>query len=96
MRFERRQIAARLAFEADQCEHGDREAQQSRIERRMIPLDRARFLQRPYAAQAGRCGQSNAFGQFDVRHPPVLLQQRQDLPVDTIESHKLQSVDWYE
>ena len=53
----------------------------------MIAADRAGFLQRTNTAQAGRGGQSDAFGEIDIRHPSIGLQQTQNLPIDPVESH---------
>ena len=53
----------------------------------MIATDRARFLQRANATQAGWGGQADTFGQFDIGHPTIGLQQRQNLPIDAIERH---------
>ena len=76
MRFERREVAFGLAAQADHREHGDRVAQGRGVELGVIALDRAGFLQRADAAQAGRGGQPDAIGQLDIGHPPVRLEQR--------------------
>ena len=54
----------------------------------MIAADRAHLLQRPDAAEAGRRGQADALGEFDIGHPPVGLEMGEDLAVDTVQRHQ--------
>ena len=84
---ERAQLLLRLALEADQDPHDDAVAERGGIEVGMVAADHPRLLQRLDPPEAGRRGETDALGQFDVGHPAIVLKQREDLPVDPVQSH---------
>jgi hypothetical protein len=87
MRFEGGEIVLCLAAQRHHREDGNREAEAGGIEIGVIAADHTRFLQRADAAQAGRRGEADAFGELDVGHAPILLQMSEDLTIDPIERH---------
>ena len=87
MRFEGGEVVLRLAAQRHHREDGNREAEAGGIEIGVIAADHTRFLQRADAAQAGRRGEADAFGELDVGHAPILLQMSEDLTIDPIERH---------
>lgn len=64
--------------------HRDVEAELARVEQSTVALYVTRFLERAHPAQAGRRGDANAFGQFDIGDSAVGLDLAQDLEVDLI------------
>ena len=85
MFLERLQIGFGLALEADHRKDGDGVAQHRRVDHGMIGCDRAGFLQRPDAAQAGRGRQPDLARQFHIGHAPVILQLAENLQVDVVD-----------
>jgi hypothetical protein len=53
----------------------------------MIAADGAAIFKGANPAQAWRRSQSDAFGQIDIGHPAVALQQFQNLSIDRIKRH---------
>ena len=78
------EIALCLACQTDLSEYRDAVTKRFVIDIRMIAADIARIFQRPYAAQTGRCRNTDSFRQFDISHPPIVLQIAEDFTVDFI------------
>src|SRR5262249_42488930 len=75
----------RLVSERDFDKHGQGVADLAKLEQRHVSGDDAGALQAAYAVQAGAGAQRDPLGQRLVGHPPVTLQQLQDLAIDAIE-----------
>jgi len=87
MRLERGEIVLSLASQLHHGEHRDRKAEAGGIKVGVISTDHTGLFERTHAAQAGRGGQPDAFGQLDIGHPAVLLQVGENLTIDPIEGH---------
>ncbi|CAA7623893.1 Extracellular ligand-binding receptor (modular protein) [Magnetospirillum sp. LM-5] len=87
------EIGLGLAVQADMGENGDVEAQGVRLDLGVVAADIARLFQGADTAKAGRCGNAGTPRQFDVGHPTVGLQIRQDSAVDPVELDPLHSRD---
>src|SRR5690606_3880975 len=83
--FECGKIGLRLAREADHGIDLNLEPELARVELGVVAADQPDFLERAYPAQAGRGRDADATGQFDIGHPSVSLELRENPVVDWIE-----------
>jgi hypothetical protein len=51
----------------------------------VVALDVAGLLERAHAPQARRCGDLDALGQLDIRHPAICLQFNENLTIYGVE-----------
>ncbi len=86
-RLERLEHLVRLPRQRDLDEDGRRSPQLARIQQRDILADDPLLLEPLHPAVAGRRREVGAFGQFGIRHPPILLQGVQDTAVCPVNFH---------
>src|SRR5262249_24888461 len=73
-----------VEFHADK--HGHAEAKPPTIDPRLVAGDVALLLKALYAAEARRRREANPFGKLDIAQPSILLQHRQDLAIQGVET----------
>src|SRR3546814_13052019 len=73
------------AVQPDHDNHGDAVADRLRFGCAMVAADIAGFFEGADPPQAGRGGDADPLGEFDIGHAPVGLQVGEDLAVDQVE-----------
>ncbi|MCY1382553.1 hypothetical protein D9M69_705870 [compost metagenome] len=74
-----------VPLDLDADEDGQPQADLVRRQPGLVSLDDPGFLQQAHAAQAGRRGQPDLFGQLDIRQPAVLLQSLEDAAIIAVQ-----------
>src|SRR3546814_2218949 len=74
-----------ISVQPDHGKHGDAVAELLRVEFGMVAADIAGLFEGAGPPQAGRGGDADPLGEFDIGHAPVGLQVGEDLAVDQVE-----------